>query len=167
MCFSPFQYDLSASQFSPDGRVFQIEYAAKAAEISGTAIGLRGKDGCILAVEKVITSKLHEPDSGRRIFTIENSIGLVNKNKKLRERLTMTNQNILSGHLWSDHRWSCRCQLCVERSSKLSSSIWQNYPAEDPQRTTVELVPCIHSLLRCSSLWCLCYSHNLDRRKRR
>jgi len=70
-------YDLSASQFSPDGRVFQIEYAAKAAEISGTAIGLRGKDGCILAVEKVITSKLHEPDSGRRIFTIENTIGLV------------------------------------------------------------------------------------------
>lgn len=77
--FHPFQYDLSASQFSPDGRVFQIEYAAKAAEISGTAIGLRGKDGCILAVEKVITSKLHEPESGRRIFTIENSIGLVNK----------------------------------------------------------------------------------------
>jgi 20S proteasome alpha/beta subunit len=75
-----FQYDLSASQFSPDGRVFQIEYAAKAAEISGTAIGLRGKDGCVLAVEKIINSKLHEPDSGRRIFTIENSIGLVNKN---------------------------------------------------------------------------------------
>jgi 20S proteasome subunit alpha 7 len=71
------QYDLSASQFSPDGRVFQVEYAMKAAEISGTAIGLRGKDGCVLAVEKVITSKLHEPDSGRRIFTIENSIGMV------------------------------------------------------------------------------------------
>lgn len=53
----------------------------KAAEISGTAIGLRGKDGCILAVEKVISSKLHEPDSGRRIFTIENTIGLVIKSK--------------------------------------------------------------------------------------
>lgn len=49
----------------------------KAAEMSGTAIGLRGKDGCVLAVEKVITSKLHEPDSGRRIYTIENSIGMV------------------------------------------------------------------------------------------
>lgn len=72
-----FQYDLSASQFSPDGRVFQVEYAQKASEISGTAIGLRGKDGCVLAVEKVIGSKLHEPESGRRIFTIENSIGMV------------------------------------------------------------------------------------------
>ena len=29
------QYDLSASQFSPDGRVFQVEYAMKALENSG------------------------------------------------------------------------------------------------------------------------------------
>ena len=30
-----FQYDLSASQFSPDGRIFQVEYAQKAVENSG------------------------------------------------------------------------------------------------------------------------------------
>jgi hypothetical protein len=34
------QYDLSASQFSPDGRVFQVEYAQKAVENSGLAIYL-------------------------------------------------------------------------------------------------------------------------------
>jgi len=33
--FSFLQYDLSASQFSPDGRVFQVEYAQKAVENSG------------------------------------------------------------------------------------------------------------------------------------
>ena len=33
-----FQYDLSASQFSPDGRVFQVEYAQKAVENSGYVI---------------------------------------------------------------------------------------------------------------------------------
>lgn len=71
------QYDLSASQFSPDGRVFQIEYAGKSVENSGTVIGLRGKDGVVLAVEKLITSKLYEPESGARIFTIDKSIGLV------------------------------------------------------------------------------------------
>ncbi|KAA1413306.1 cytochrome P450, partial [Nocardioides humilatus] len=47
-------------QFSPDGRVFQVEYAAKAVENSGTVIGLRGKDGVVFAVEKLITSKLYE-----------------------------------------------------------------------------------------------------------
>lgn len=69
-------YDLSASQFSQDGRIFQIEYACKAVENSGTIIGLRGKDGVVLAVEKLITSKLYEDDSNNRIFTIDNHIGL-------------------------------------------------------------------------------------------
>jgi len=69
-------YDLSASQFSQDGRIFQIEYACKAVENSGTIIGLRGKDGVVLAVEKLITSKLYEDDSNTRLFTIDNHIGL-------------------------------------------------------------------------------------------
>ncbi|XP_039293316.1 proteasome subunit alpha type-3 isoform X2 [Nilaparvata lugens] len=69
-------YDLSASQFSPDGRVFQVEYAQKAVEIGGTAIGLRGKDGVVLAVEKIVTSKLYEPGSGKKIFHIDEGIGM-------------------------------------------------------------------------------------------
>ncbi|CAO3682149.1 unnamed protein product [Rhizopus microsporus] len=51
-------YDLSVSTYSPDGRVFQVEYANKAVDNSGTAIGLRVKDGVVLAVEKLIQSKL-------------------------------------------------------------------------------------------------------------
>lgn len=69
-------YDLSASQFSPDGRVFQIDYASKAVERCGTVIGIRGKNGVVLAVEKIITSQLYEPDAGRRIFSIESNIGM-------------------------------------------------------------------------------------------
>lgn len=71
------QYDLSASQFSPDGRVFQVEYAMKAVENSGTVIGLKGKDGVVLAAEKIIMSKLHEPGSNRRIFNVDQHIGMV------------------------------------------------------------------------------------------
>lgn len=69
-------YDLSASQFSPDGRVFQVEYAMKAVENSGTIIGLKGKDGVVLAAEKLIMSKLHEPGTNRRIFNIDKHIGM-------------------------------------------------------------------------------------------
>lgn len=72
-----FQYDLSASQFSPDGRVFQIDYAAKAIEQSGTVIGLRGKNGVVLAVEKIVRSPLYEEDSGARIYSIDKHIGIV------------------------------------------------------------------------------------------
>ncbi|XP_045479393.1 proteasome subunit alpha type-3 [Harmonia axyridis] len=69
-------YDLSASQFSPDGRVFQVEYAMKAVENSGTVIGLKGTDGVVLAAEKLVTSKLHEPGTNKRIFNIDNHIGM-------------------------------------------------------------------------------------------
>lgn len=68
-------YDLSASHFSPDGRVFQVEYAQKAVENSGTAIGIRGKDGVVLGVEKLVTSKLYEQGANKRLFNIDRHIG--------------------------------------------------------------------------------------------
>jgi len=69
-------YDLSASQFSPDGRVFQVEYAQKAVENSGTSVALRGKDGVVFAVEKLVTSKLYEAGANKRIFTVDKHIGV-------------------------------------------------------------------------------------------
>ena len=38
--------------------LFQVDYAAKAVENAGTAVALRGKDGVVFAVEKIVTSKL-------------------------------------------------------------------------------------------------------------
>ncbi|BFZ06862.1 hypothetical protein BsWGS_09901 [Bradybaena similaris] len=68
-------YDLSASQFSPDGRVFQVEYAQKAVENSGTAVGIRGKDGVVFGVEKLITSKLYEEGDNKRILNVDRHVG--------------------------------------------------------------------------------------------
>jgi len=45
-------------------------------ENSGTAIGLRVKDGIVLAVEKLVHSKLLVPGANRRIQTIDKHIGL-------------------------------------------------------------------------------------------
>jgi 20S proteasome subunit alpha 7 len=42
-----------------------------------TAIGLRVKDGVVLAVEKIIHSKLLMPESNKRILTIDRNIGYV------------------------------------------------------------------------------------------
>lgn len=49
----------------------------KAVENSGTVIGLRGKDGVVLAAEKLVMSKLHEPGTNKRIFNIDRHIGMV------------------------------------------------------------------------------------------
>ncbi|OJJ47423.1 hypothetical protein ASPZODRAFT_1672162 [Penicilliopsis zonata CBS 506.65] len=70
-------YDLSNSVFSPDGRNFQVEYAVKAVENGGTAIGIRCKDGVVLAAEKIVTSKLLKPGANKKIATVDRHVGIV------------------------------------------------------------------------------------------
>ena len=41
-----------------------------------TAIGIRAKDGVVLAVEKLVTSKLYEHGANKRIFNIDKHIGM-------------------------------------------------------------------------------------------
>ncbi len=68
-------YDLYTSQFSPDGRVFRVEYANKAVENSGTAVELRGKDVVVFAVEKIVTSKLYEETANCLVLSIDRHVG--------------------------------------------------------------------------------------------
>jgi 20S proteasome subunit alpha 7 len=71
-------YDLDTTSFSPIGRLFQIEYAHKAVDSSGTVIGLRCSDGVILACEKIVSSKLLvEGLANRRIQQVDNHIGFL------------------------------------------------------------------------------------------
>ncbi|KAL5401353.1 hypothetical protein PMIN03_011582 [Paraphaeosphaeria minitans] len=70
-------YDLSNSVFSPDGRNFQVEYAVKAVENGGTAVGIRCKDGIVLALEKLVTSKLLKSAANKRIATVDRNMGIV------------------------------------------------------------------------------------------
>ncbi|KAJ6233852.1 proteasome subunit alpha type-3 [Anaeramoeba flamelloides] len=69
-------YDLYPTTFSPDGRIFQVEYAHKAVENSSTAIGLCCKDGVVFGVEKIILSKMLVEGTNRRVFSVGEHIGI-------------------------------------------------------------------------------------------
>jgi len=69
-------YDFSPTTFSPEGRIFQVEYATKAVENAGTAIGIRCVDGVVLGVEKVLINKLLKPGSNRQLATISKHAGM-------------------------------------------------------------------------------------------
>lgn len=69
-------YDYSPTTFSPEGRIYQVEYAQKAVEGSGTAVGVQCTDGVVVALEKVLVSPLLMPGSNRRIFTIDEHLGI-------------------------------------------------------------------------------------------
>lgn len=70
-------YDYSCGTFSPDGRIFQVEYAQKAVEASGTAIGIKCTDGVVLATGKPQASAMLVSGSNRRVFPIDSHAGMV------------------------------------------------------------------------------------------
>lgn len=71
-------YDLSASTFSPDGRIFQVEYATKAVENAGTVIGIKAKDGIVLGVSKPLMHKMVVPSTAsyKRIHSVDVHVGI-------------------------------------------------------------------------------------------
>lgn len=69
-------YDLSVSTYSVDGRVFQVEYAQKAVEKEGTAIGIKCSDGVVVGLEKILQSKMLVKSSNKRIYTVDRHAGV-------------------------------------------------------------------------------------------
>ncbi len=68
-------YDRAITVFSPDGRLFQVEYAREAVKRGTTTVGLKFKDGVALIIDKRVTSRLIEPTSIEKIFKIDEHIG--------------------------------------------------------------------------------------------
>ncbi len=67
-------YDRGSTIFSPDGRLFQVEYAIEAVKRGTTAIGIKTLEGCCLAVQKRLHTSLVERDMVKKIFAIDNHI---------------------------------------------------------------------------------------------
>jgi proteasome alpha subunit len=69
------RYDLAIDIYSPDGRMYQVEYAREAVKKGMIAVGLIYKDGILFIAERRISSKLIENDFVDKIFKIDESIG--------------------------------------------------------------------------------------------
>jgi len=69
------EYDRGVNTFSPEGRLFQVEYAIEAIKLGSTAVGIQSKDGVVIAVEKRLTSSLIEPSSIEKILEIDEHMG--------------------------------------------------------------------------------------------
>lgn len=68
-------YDRGITVFSPDGRLFQVEYAREAVKKGTTTIGLKYKGGVALIVDKKVSSRLVEPASIEKIYDVDEHIG--------------------------------------------------------------------------------------------
>jgi proteasome alpha subunit len=72
---APGAYDRAITVFSPDGRLFQVEYALETVNRGATIIGIACPEGIVLGAEEKIESKLQDSNFSWKIFAVDNHIG--------------------------------------------------------------------------------------------
>ena len=68
-------YDRAITVFSPDGRLYQVEYAIETVRRGTIAVGVKCKDGIVIAVEEK-PRKLQISNVAQKIFQIDDHVGV-------------------------------------------------------------------------------------------
>ncbi|NWF96765.1 MAG: archaeal proteasome endopeptidase complex subunit alpha [Candidatus Thorarchaeota archaeon] len=68
-------YDRAITMFSPEGRLYQVEYAIEAVRRGPLAVGVKATDGVVLVGEKHTPHQLVDMDSLKKILLIDDHVG--------------------------------------------------------------------------------------------
>jgi len=68
-------YDRGTSLFSPDGRIYQVEYAREAVKRGAPSLGIRTAEGVVLAAQRRTSSPLMEGESIEKLHKIDDFLG--------------------------------------------------------------------------------------------
>jgi len=104
------EYDHGVNTFSPEGRLFQVEYAIEAVKLGTTAVGVQTADGVVIAVEKRLSSPLLEASSIEKIMEIDSHIGVAMSGLTADARL-LVNRARVEAH---NHRFNYAEPMPVE-----------------------------------------------------
>jgi len=84
-------YDRTATMFSPDGHLLQVEYAEKTVRLGSASIGFSCEDGVVIIADKRTRDKLIVPSSANKVYEIDDHIiassaGILSDSRVLVER---------------------------------------------------------------------------------
>lgn len=68
-------YDRGTSLFSPDGRIYQVEYAREAVKRGGASVGIRTENGVVFAAQTQARSELMETSSIEKLHKFDDHVG--------------------------------------------------------------------------------------------
>ncbi len=72
--FMPRAYDRAITIFSPEGRLYQVEYALELVKRGAPIVGVSCPDGVVVAANETPESKLEDPDYFRKIFQLDEHV---------------------------------------------------------------------------------------------
>jgi len=71
----PGAYDRAITVFSPDGRLFQVEYALETVNRGATILGITCSEGVVLGAEEKIETKLQDPNFTWKLYEVDDHLG--------------------------------------------------------------------------------------------
>jgi proteasome alpha subunit len=69
-------YDRGSTIFSPDGRLYQVEYAREAVKRGSVSIGVKTAEGVVLVAEKRVSSDLLVSETIEKIYTVDDHLAV-------------------------------------------------------------------------------------------
>ena len=90
-------YDRTATMFSPDGHLLQVEYAEKTVRLGSSSIGFVCKDGVVIISDKRLKDRLITKESANKIGEVDEHVimataGILSDSRVLLERAQLVAQ---------------------------------------------------------------------------
>lgn len=70
------EYDGAITIFSPEGRIYQVEYALELVKRGSPIVGIKSPEGIVLVALEPRLSKLAAPSNSKKIYKIEDHVGV-------------------------------------------------------------------------------------------